>query len=80
MEFTNPGLLGSAEKFRERFAVPIERHGSEEATQALQRMTQPFLLRRHDEPDRGRHRRDQPPRPSREQRCSGPAAATVAMR
>ncbi len=46
MEFTNPGLLGPAEKFRERFAVPIERHGSEEATQALQRMTQPFLLRR----------------------------------
>jgi superfamily II DNA or RNA helicase len=46
MEFTNPGLLGPAEKFRERYAVPIERHGSEEATQALQRMTQPFLLRR----------------------------------
>ena len=46
MEFTNPGLLGPAEKFRERFAVPIERHGSEQATQALQRMTQPFLLRR----------------------------------
>jgi SNF2 family DNA or RNA helicase len=46
MEFTNPGLLGPAEKFRERFAVPIERHGSQDATQALQRMTQPFLLRR----------------------------------
>jgi superfamily II DNA or RNA helicase len=46
MEFTNPGLLGSAEKFRERYAVPIERHGSPEATQALKRLTQPFVLRR----------------------------------
>ena len=46
MEFTNPGLLGPAEKFRERFAVPIERHGSRGRRQALQRMTQPFLLRR----------------------------------
>ena len=25
MEFTNPGLLGPAEGFRERFAIPIER-------------------------------------------------------
>ncbi len=25
MEFTNPGLLGPAEEFRERFAIPIER-------------------------------------------------------
>ena len=23
MDFTNPGLLGSAQKFRERFAVPV---------------------------------------------------------
>jgi len=40
MEFTNPGLLGPAEKFRERYAIPIERHGSPEATQALKRITQ----------------------------------------
>ena len=46
MEFTNPGLLGPAEKFRERFAVPIERNGSDDAARALQRMTQPFVLRR----------------------------------
>jgi len=46
MEFTNPGLLGSAEKFRERFAVPIERNGSEDAARALQRLTRPFVLRR----------------------------------
>jgi superfamily II DNA or RNA helicase len=46
MEFTNPGLLGPAEKFRERYAIPIERHGSTDAAQALKRMTQPFMLRR----------------------------------
>src|SRR6266704_2101320 len=46
MDFTNPGLLGPAEKFRERYAVPIELHGSPEATQALKRLTQPFMLRR----------------------------------
>jgi superfamily II DNA or RNA helicase len=46
MEFSNPGLLGPAEKFREKFAIPIERHGSPDAAQALQRLTQPFVLRR----------------------------------
>jgi len=46
MEFTNPGLLGPSEKFRERFAVPIERNGSEDAARALKRLTQPFVLRR----------------------------------
>jgi len=46
MEFTNPGLLGPAERFRERYAIPIERHGSPEAAQSLRRLTQPFVLRR----------------------------------
>jgi SNF2 family DNA or RNA helicase len=46
MEFTNPGLLGPAESFREKYAIPIERHGSDEAAQALKRLTQPFVLRR----------------------------------
>ena len=46
MEFTNPGLLGPAGKFRETFAIPIERHGSPDAAQALKRITQPFVLRR----------------------------------
>ena len=46
MEFTNQGLLGPAEKFRQRYAIPIERHGSPEAAQALKRLTQPFMLRR----------------------------------
>ena len=46
MEFTNPGMLGSAESFRSRYAVPIERHADEEATAALRRLTGPFILRR----------------------------------
>jgi SNF2 family DNA or RNA helicase len=46
MEFTNPGLLGPAEKFREKYSVPIERHASADAAQALKRLTQPFVLRR----------------------------------
>jgi superfamily II DNA or RNA helicase len=46
MEFTNPGLLGGEKAFRERYAVPIERHGSEDAARELRRITQPFVLRR----------------------------------
>ncbi len=49
MEFTNPGLLGPAERFRRTYAVPIERHGPEgaaDATAALRRLTRPFVLRR----------------------------------
>jgi SNF2 family DNA or RNA helicase len=46
MDFANPGLLGSAQKFRERFAVPVERHGDPEAAEQLRRITQPFVLRR----------------------------------
>jgi SNF2 family DNA or RNA helicase len=46
MEFANPGLLGSAARFKERYAIPIERHGSEQAATALKRITGPFVLRR----------------------------------
>jgi superfamily II DNA or RNA helicase len=46
MEFANPGLLGPEKVFRERYAVPIERHGSEEAARLLRQVTQPFVLRR----------------------------------
>jgi SNF2 family DNA or RNA helicase len=46
MEFANPGMLGPEKAFRERFAVPIERHRSEEAARELRRITQPFVLRR----------------------------------
>jgi SNF2 family DNA or RNA helicase len=46
MQFVNPGMLGGQKEFRERYAVPIERHGSEEAARQLRRITQPFVLRR----------------------------------
>lgn len=46
MEFTNPGLLGPAARFRQRFAEPVERHGDEVAAAALKRLTGPFVLRR----------------------------------
>jgi superfamily II DNA or RNA helicase len=41
-----PGLLGSRESFRERFAVPIEARRDEERRAALASMVRPFLLRR----------------------------------
>ncbi|WP_196279517.1 DEAD/DEAH box helicase [Catellatospora vulcania] len=46
MEFANPGLLGSAESFKRRFAVPIERDGDEQAAARLRRVTGAFMLRR----------------------------------
>ncbi|HEY1918072.1 MAG TPA: SNF2-related protein [Streptosporangiaceae bacterium] len=46
MEFTNPGLLGPAEKFRQKYAIPIERAADEEAAERLRRITAPFVLRR----------------------------------
>jgi SNF2 family DNA or RNA helicase len=46
MEFTTPGLLGPAEKFRRRFAIPIERNSDAAATEQLKRITGPFILRR----------------------------------
>lgn len=42
----SPGLLGSADTFRQRYAVPIERHRDAEVTARLQRIVTPFLLRR----------------------------------
>jgi hypothetical protein len=41
-----PGLLGSWEQFRQRFAVPIERHHDRKRQAALARVVRPFLLRR----------------------------------
>lgn len=44
--FINPGLLGTIESFNERFAAPIERHGTFEARNRLKKLIQPFILRR----------------------------------
>ncbi|HLL22191.1 MAG TPA: DEAD/DEAH box helicase, partial [Kofleriaceae bacterium] len=41
-----PGLLGSWEQFRERYALPIERGKDPDAHAALARTIRPFLLRR----------------------------------
>ena len=46
MQFTSPGLLGPAERFRTTYAVPIERNGDEDAAGRLKRITGPFILRR----------------------------------
>jgi superfamily II DNA or RNA helicase len=46
MAFANPGLLGSAEVFHQRFATPIERDGDAAASKRLRRLVAPFLLRR----------------------------------
>ncbi|MFC5138726.1 DEAD/DEAH box helicase [Actinomycetospora rhizophila] len=46
MDAVNPGMLGSATAFRERYAVPVERHGRTDVAEDLRRRTRPFLLRR----------------------------------
>jgi len=50
LDAVNPGLLGSQQRFRERYASTIERNGrSDEAIAAaaqLRTLTQPFVLRR----------------------------------
>ncbi|HMO44455.1 MAG TPA: DEAD/DEAH box helicase [Rubrivivax sp.] len=46
MNLLNPGLLGSAARFAERFGNPIERQRNETARARLRRLVSPFLLRR----------------------------------
>jgi non-specific serine/threonine protein kinase len=46
MEFANPGLLGTAQAFKTRYAEPVERRGDEAAAERLKRLTGPFVLRR----------------------------------
>jgi len=46
MEVLNPGLLGGATDFRERFAVPIEKLGDRDRAEQLRRLIRPFVLRR----------------------------------
>ena len=46
MNLINPGLLGSANRFAERFAGPIERDRDDATRQRLRRICAPFLLRR----------------------------------
>jgi SNF2 family DNA or RNA helicase len=46
MDFLNPGVLGTAERFRHRYAIPVERYHDTEAAQRLRTVTRPYLLRR----------------------------------
>jgi superfamily II DNA or RNA helicase len=42
----SPGLFGSWDEFRDRFASPIEKHNDDERRVALSRVIRPFVLRR----------------------------------
>jgi SNF2 family DNA or RNA helicase len=44
--FINPGLLGSLERFNQRFAFAIENENDREARQQLKKLISPFILRR----------------------------------
>ena len=46
LDLVNPGLLGTAEEFRHRFAVPVEKRADADAGERLRALTQPFVLRR----------------------------------
>jgi SNF2 family DNA or RNA helicase len=46
MDFLNPGILGSSELFRARYAIPVERHGQTEPAERLRAVTRPYILRR----------------------------------
>ncbi|GAB3133337.1 DEAD/DEAH box helicase [Tsukamurella serpentis] len=46
IDLVNPGLLGSARTFRNRYALPIEREQDSAAVRRLTTLTSPFILRR----------------------------------
>lgn len=46
MRVLSPGLLGSWEQFRARYAVPIEKYGDDQRRRALAALLRPFILRR----------------------------------
>ena len=63
LDFTNPGILGSAAWFRSHFAKPIERDHDSEVAATFRTLTAPFILRRvktdpniiEDLPDKEEH-------------------------
>jgi SNF2 family DNA or RNA helicase len=48
-QFLNPGLLGSAEIFKNTFANPIDKNNDADASKQLKQMLFPFILRRTKE-------------------------------
>lgn len=49
MNFLNPGLLGNFSFFNEKYVIPIEKHNSEPPRIHLQKIIEPFILRRTKE-------------------------------
>lgn len=49
LTFLQPGLLGSFRFFRQEFVLPIEQNGDARKLEKLQRLIQPFILRRTKE-------------------------------
>jgi superfamily II DNA or RNA helicase len=49
INFLNPGFLGSQPFFKDQYSIPIDRDGDEERAGELQRLINPFLLRRTKE-------------------------------
>ena len=47
--FLNPGLLGTFQRFNEKYTIPITRNSDNERRQQLRRLIQPFILRRRKE-------------------------------
>ena len=48
-QFLNPGLLGSFQRFNEKYTIPITKNNDSERRQQLRRLIQPFILRRRKE-------------------------------
>lgn len=48
-QFLNPGLLGSFQRFNEKYTIPITKTNDNERRQQLRRLIQPFILRRRKE-------------------------------
>lgn len=46
MDFLNPGVLGTPELFRTKFAIPVEKYGQTEPAERLRAITRPYILRR----------------------------------
>jgi len=49
LSFLNDGLLGNLPYFKEEYAVPIEKNGSTQQEEKLQKIISPFILRRTKE-------------------------------
>ncbi|OAV43275.1 DEAD/DEAH box helicase [Lewinella sp. 4G2] len=48
-QFLNPGLLGTFQRFNEKYTIPVTKNNDNERRQQLRRLIQPFILRRRKE-------------------------------